>query len=199
MGRRVRAVTPLPDFPEVRISAGRLDIREFGPADVSLVSEVLRNGGWLPLSTALVGPVEASQTGYRADVEWWLADAVHEPRRDGTGLNLMMLAREADQIVGWIYLADVDRYARSAEIGYGVRPHARGRGFATEALVAVSRWALTAGGLQRAWLRVNTDNLASVRVAQKAGFTLEGTLRRASLEEDGLHDVAVLALLDDEI
>jgi len=66
-------------------------------------------------------------------------------------------------------------------------------------LVAVSWWALTAGGLQRAWLRVNTDNLASVRVAQKAGFTLEGTLRRASLEEDGLHDVAVLALLDNEI
>ena len=49
------------------------------------------------------------------------------------------------------------------------------------------------------WLSVNTDNLASLRVARKAGFTREGTLRRASLEEDGLHDVAVLALLDDEI
>ena len=192
-------MTQLPDFPPARISAGRLDIREFGPADVSLVSEVLQGGEWLPLSTALVGPVEATGTESRADVDGWLADDVHEPRCDGTGLNLMMLAREVDQIVGWIYLTDVDRYARSAEIGYGVRPHARGRGFATEALVAVSRWALTAGGLQRAWLRVNTDNLASVRVAQKAGFTLEGTLRSATLEEDGLHDVAVLALLDDEI
>lgn len=100
-------MTELPDFPGVRISAGRLDIREFGPADVSLVSEVLQGGEWLPLSTALVGPVEASETGYRADVDWWLADAVHEPRRDGTGLNLMMLAREDDQIVGWIYLTDV--------------------------------------------------------------------------------------------
>ena len=48
-------------------------------------------------------------------------------------------------------------------------------------------------------MRVNTYNLASLRVAQKAGFSLEGSLRRASLEEDGLHDVAVLALLDDEI
>jgi len=99
----------------------------------------------------------------------------------------------------WIYLTDVDEYARSAEIGYGVRPHAHGQGFATEALVAVSRWALTAGGLQRTWLSINTDNLASMRVAQKAAFTLEGILRRASLEEDGLHDVAVLALIDDEI
>jgi len=49
------------------------------------------------------------------------------------------------------------------------------------------------------WLNVNTDNLASLRVAQKAGFAREGTLRRACMEEDGLHDIAVLALLDDEI
>jgi RimJ/RimL family protein N-acetyltransferase len=184
----------LPDFPEVTISAERLDIREFTPADASLVLEVLECGEWLPLSTALVETAE-----YPADVDWWLADAVHEPRRDRTGLNLMMLAREADRIAGWIYLADVDEYARSAEIGYGVRPHALGQGFATEALVAVSRWALTDGGLQRTWLSVDTRNLASLRVARKASFTLEGILRRASLEEDGLHDVAVLALLDDEI
>ena len=88
----------LPDFPEVRISAERLDIREFSPADASLVREVLQCGEWLPLSTALVETTE-----YPADVDWWLADAVHEPRRDRTGLNLMMLAREADRIVGWIY------------------------------------------------------------------------------------------------
>ena len=184
----------LPGFPEARIRAGRLDIREFSPADAGRAGEVLRSGEWLPLSTALAGSAE-----HPADLAWWLADAVHEPRREGTGLNLMMLDREGDRIVGWIYLTDVDKYARSAEVGYGVLPRDRGRGFATEALVAVSRWALTAGGLQRAWLGVNTDNLASLRVARKAGFVREGTLRRASLEEDGLHDVAVLALLDDEI
>jgi RimJ/RimL family protein N-acetyltransferase len=183
----------LPDFPEVRISDERLDIREFGPGDIGLVREVLRCGEWLPLSTALL------ETAHPADVDWWLADAVHEPRRDRTGLNLMMLARADDRIAGWIYLTDVDRHARCAEIGYGVRPGARGRGFATEALTALSRWALTAGSLQRVWLSVNTDNLASLRVARKAGFTREGTLRRASLDGDGLHDVAVLALLDDEI
>ena len=184
----------LPDFPEARICAERLCIREFGPDDDGLVREVLQSGGWLPLSTALVEP-----DGYPADVDWWLTDAVHEPRRDRTGLNLMMLARGEDRIVGWIYLTGLDTYARSAEIGYGVRPHDHGKGYATEALTALTRWALTAGGLQRVWVSVDTGNLASLRVAHKAGFTREGTLRRASLEEDGLHDVAVLALLDDEI
>jgi RimJ/RimL family protein N-acetyltransferase len=125
----------LPEFPAVTISAERLDVREFSPADVTLVSEVLGCGEWLPLSTALVEVPE-----HPADVDWWLADAVQRPRRDGTGLNLMMLPRGDERIAGWIYLADVDSYTRSAEIGYGVRPHALGRGFATEALTALSRW-----------------------------------------------------------
>jgi RimJ/RimL family protein N-acetyltransferase len=79
-----------------------------------------------------------------------------------------------------------------------VRGDERGKGYATEALVAASRWALATGGIQRAWLTANTDNLASVRVAEKAGFTREGTLRRAGLETDGLHDLALFALLSDE-
>jgi RimJ/RimL family protein N-acetyltransferase len=194
----VRPVNWRPGFPEAFISTRRLDIREFGPADEGLVNEVMDRGEWLPLSTALLTVRQNDGTVIPADVEWWLAEAVQEPRRDGTGLNLMMLDREACRIAGWIYLTDVDRYARSAEIGYGVRPAARGKGLATEALTAVSRWALSTGGLQRAWLRVSVGNAASMRVAQKAGFRQEGLLRRATLEEDGLHDVAVFALLDDE-
>jgi RimJ/RimL family protein N-acetyltransferase len=35
-------------------------------------------------------------------------------------------------------------------------------------------------------------------VAEKAGFQREGTLRRAQLEDDGLHDLAVFSLLADD-
>ena len=89
----------------------------------------------------------------------------------------------------------------SAEIGYGVRGDQRGKGYASEALGAVARWALIEGGIQRAWLTANTDNVASVRVAEKVpiGFRREGTLRRAGLEDDGLHDLAVFSLLNDEL
>jgi RimJ/RimL family protein N-acetyltransferase len=41
--------------------------------------------------------------------------------------------------------------------------------------------------------------VASVRVEEKAGFRQEGTLRRYWLEDDGLHDLAVFSLLDDEL
>jgi RimJ/RimL family protein N-acetyltransferase len=95
-------------------------------------------------------------------------------------------------------LFHTDWEVRSAEIGYGVRGDQRGGGFATEALMALARWALTEGGMQRVWLTANTDNPASIRVAEKAGFLREGTLRRAGAEEDGLHDLAVFSLLDND-
>ncbi|MGH3204733.1 MAG: GNAT family N-acetyltransferase [Streptosporangiaceae bacterium] len=41
--------------------------------------------------------------------------------------------------------------------------------------------------------------IRSARVAERAGFRREGTLRRAGLEDDGLHDLAVFSLLDDEL
>lgn len=133
------------------------------------------------------------------DIAGWLADDVQAPRRSGTGVHLMMLDRAGNRIVGSISLFHADWEVRSAEIGYGVRGDERGKGYATEALAAVSRWALSAGGIQRAWLTANTDNGASVRVAEKAGLTREGTLRRTGLEDDGLHDQALFSLLDDEV
>ena len=65
--------------------------------------------------------------------------------------------------------------------------------------MAVGKWMLAEAGIQRAWLTVNVDNVASVRVAEKAGFHWEGTLRRAAMEADGLHDQAIFSLLHDEI
>ena len=178
-------------FPTPVIRSARLELREYGAGDARLVRGLLAAGA----AEALPPGVPSDP----ADVPGWLADGVHRLRREGTGVHLMMLDRAADRIVGSIGLFHADWEVRSAEIGYGVRRDERGKGYASEALGAVARWALTEGGIQRAWLTANTDNVASVRVAEKAGFRREGTLRRAGLEEDGLHDLAVFSLLDDEL
>jgi RimJ/RimL family protein N-acetyltransferase len=179
-------------FPSPVIRSARLDLREYGASDAGLVLGLLTVDAGLE---ALPPGVPSDQ----GDVAGWLADGVHRPQREGTGVHLMMLDRAAGEIVGSIGLFHVDWEVRSAEIGYGVRRDERGKGYASEALGATARWALTSGGIQRAWLTANTDNLASVRVAEKAGFRREGTLRRAAREDDGLHDLAVFSLLDDEV
>ncbi len=65
------------------------------------------------------------------------------------------------------------------EIGYWIRSDARGRGVMTRAVVVVSRWAFAEHSLARLQLRADVENVASRRVAEKAGFRLEGVLRSA--------------------
>jgi RimJ/RimL family protein N-acetyltransferase len=67
--------------------------------------------------------------------------------------------------------------AALADVGFVVPPHARGQGFAPAALAAICAWGFTALGLARIGWWANVGNEASRRVAEKAGFTFEGTSR----------------------
>jgi RimJ/RimL family protein N-acetyltransferase len=68
--------------------------------------------------------------------------------------------------------------AGTVEVGYWLRRDAQRRGYMTRALLLVSRYALE-GGADRIYLRADPENVASCRVAEKAGFTREGVLRSA--------------------
>jgi RimJ/RimL family protein N-acetyltransferase len=178
------------NFDEVKITSDRLELREFGPEDAATVTALVLAKDYTSLP-----PSAPSEPG---DVDGWLADGAHRHRREGGGVHLLMLERSSGELVGSISLFKTDWEALNSEVGYGVRPDRRGRGYATEAVVALARWALAEGGMQRIVLTAVTENTPSLRVAEKAGFQREGTLRRAQLEDDGLHDLAVYSLLTDD-
>ncbi|HEU5066289.1 MAG TPA: GNAT family N-acetyltransferase [Gaiellaceae bacterium] len=73
----------------------------------------------------------------------------------------------------------------TGHIGYWLAAEARGRGLTTAALVVLSRWGLEERGLGRVELVTDPDNIASQRVAEKAGFTREGVLRSILVNRDG--------------
>jgi RimJ/RimL family protein N-acetyltransferase len=85
------------------------------------------------------------------------------------------------------------REGLEAEIGYITAPAARGRGIATRALVLISDWALTVGGLRRVELKIDYENPASQRVAERAGFTREGTLHSVHFKQGRRTDFHVYA------
>lgn len=60
-----------------------------------------------------------------------------------------------------------------AQIGYWLAPQARGRGFATRAVVRLTNWLFDLGA-SRVVLTVAEDNQASIAVAQRAGLLLQG-------------------------
>jgi len=175
-------------FPPVRIISGRLEIREFGPRDAAQVTAFAATGDRTALPP---GSPEAV-----ADVAGWLAETVHRRRWDGEGVHLAIVQRISGEIVGSTGLRDTDWTTGRTEIGYGVRASRRGRGYATEAARAVGRWALTEGGLRRVQLHARLDNVASLRVAEKAGYRREGTLR--ATDPQG-HDLAVFSMTATDI
>ncbi|MEV5149529.1 GNAT family N-acetyltransferase [Streptomyces sp. NPDC052727] len=114
-------------------------------------------------------------------------ERIHARRRAETGA-IWAIAPRGGAAVGLAGLNDVDLAAGTAEILYWVLPPARGTGLAVQAARRLSRWALDDLGLHRLILCHSVANPASCRVAEKAGFSYEGTQRSALLHADGWHD-----------
>jgi len=88
--------------------------------------------------------------------------------------------------IGFQLQGDVERV--SAEIGYWLGEPFWGRGIATEALVALTEYAIAMHGLTRVYAVPFAWNIASCRVLEKAGYVLEGRLRRSAVKDGSITD-----------
>jgi ribosomal-protein-alanine N-acetyltransferase len=94
----------------------------------------------------------------------------------------------ADEALGQIGLRNISLAEGSASLSYWVTPSARGRGLAARATQALTGWVFATIGFNRLGIQHSTANVASCRVAGRAGFLPEGTLRQAIKHADGWHD-----------
>ena len=102
---------------------------------------------------------------------------------------------EAAGGLGYVPGTDVERY--SAEVGYWLGESSWG-GICTEALQIFMRHAFTELGLLRLFALPLSDNRASIRVLEKAGFACEGTLRSSCVKFGEPRDQAVYAAINNE-
>ena len=86
-----------------------------------------------------------------------------------------------------------------AGLAVSVFPQARGRGVASKALRLGATWGLRQLGLHRVFAECATDNLASIRAIENAGFQREGTLRAHCKIHDQRHDCVMFSLLPQDI
>jgi RimJ/RimL family protein N-acetyltransferase len=84
------------------------------------------------------------------------------------------------------------------EIGYGVIPEERGRGYGTEAATMIVDYLFLTKDLMRVQADADRENVASQRVLEKVGFTKEGVLRKVSFEQGEWRDAVLYSLLRDE-
>jgi ribosomal-protein-alanine N-acetyltransferase len=101
-----------------------------------------------------------------------------------------------DRYLGTIAL--LLKEAQTVELAYVVAPEARGRGLACAAVRLLGDWAFAELGAQRLQLRIDPENEASHRVAERAGYTREGVLRSSFIVRGRRHDVAMYSRLPGE-
>jgi RimJ/RimL family protein N-acetyltransferase len=116
----------------------------------------------------------------------------------GRELALAIVDRD-DTLLGAIGLANFDWPDLKAEIGYWIAAEARRRGAGAAAARLLGVWAITKLGLERVELLANPRNEASQRVAERAGFTREGTLRRYRRRHGVREDLVMFSLLAEDL
>ncbi|MBP6013114.1 MAG: GNAT family N-acetyltransferase [Alphaproteobacteria bacterium] len=112
------------------------------------------------------------------------AEASFAITRDGRrALGLLNFYAERDMMAG---------------LGYILEKPSWGQGLVAEALQAAIDHGFTRLKLHRIWLEIDPRNDASLRVAERAGFSAEGVFRKSFFMDGTYYDSAFYALLFEE-
>ena len=184
----------LEDVPE-RIDTERLILRCLRGGDAAALNEAVRES--MDQLRVHMPWAQTEPSLLQSEAECRRMQAKFLLRED---LAMAMFERAADgsegTFVGGTGLHRIDWAVRRFEIGYWCRIRCQGHGFVTEAVRALTEFAFAQLRARRVEVRMDDTNPRSVRVAERAGFALEGILRSDGLTPQGEpRDTRVYALL----
>lgn len=114
--------------------------------------------------------------------------------------GMLVMVSPTDEILGHIEFFKTVNYLDEYELSYHVyTSEHRGKGLATEAVNLMVRYLFESKRMNRIRLVIHPNNAASRRIAEKCGFTHEGTARGAWYNKGRHQDVEIYAILHDEV
>ncbi len=132
-----------------------------------------------------------------ADADWWIKKRIEHTRKQGK--EVAFAIRDKGKLIG---VVSADNFevgtTHRAEIGYWLARHYWGCGLMSDAVRAYVSYAFDELGVLRLTAEVFDFNIASARVLEKNGFTLEGRLRKHFRKDGKLIDAGFYGLLKDE-
>ena len=181
-----------------RISDGSVVLRDVAESDGEAIFEFLTSDPDIARWTRIPWPYT------RAHLHDFMALA-GRARRARSDVVLAIADPDDDRFLGCIGLHRIGArpVPRSAmlpdEIGYWIAQEARGRGLVTQAVRLVSAYALGPLGVEHVNLQTKVGNLASQRVAEKAGYRYVGRVSAIEVDDDTSdHDRFAMTLDDYE-
>jgi RimJ/RimL family protein N-acetyltransferase/uncharacterized protein (DUF952 family) len=143
---------------------------------------------WMPWEQAHLSATDSLQYIRQSQADWFLR------RRLPVGIFDSATGR----LLGGSGLERINWNARSFEIGYWLRTSAEGNGYVQETVRLLTSLAFDRLDANRVHIQMDPRNQRSERVAQRAGFTFEGTLHNVSIDSSGApSDRHVYALTPD--
>jgi RimJ/RimL family protein N-acetyltransferase len=155
-------------YPDPPLNDGVVLLRRWAVTDIACVEEA----SWdphIPQGTTVPASFTEAEGLAWIERQWGRAEKAE-------GLSLAIADATSDEALGAVVLMFRPQPG-NVEIGYWVIGRARGRRLASRAVALVAPWALTDAGIARVQALVATDNTASQRVLEGAGFHREGRLR----------------------
>lgn len=113
-----------------------------------------------------------------------------------TNRELSFAVTVEDKVVGSIgVFRQKNIHFRTAEIGYYIAESHWGKGIGTAALKTVCQKVFKTTDIVRLFAEPFSDNLASCRILEKAGFLCEGTLRKNAYKLGQFKDMQLYSLI----
>jgi len=118
---------------------------------------------------------------------------------DGLGKDdkniVFAVETKAGKYLGNGGLHKIDYISRNAEIGLFIGcPNEQGKGYGTEAERLIANYAFSIG-LKKVYGSIFSDNIASLKAAEKNGCEIEGKLKKHIFKNGQWHDVVLIAFI----
>ncbi|MET7362614.1 GNAT family N-acetyltransferase [Streptomyces sp. NPDC005562] len=174
----------------VTLTTERLCLRIFTPADTDETYAACQDPD-IQRWTTIPSPYA------RVDAETYIERVVPDDWRNDREYAFAVRPREGGPLLAAVSL----HHPRSGawEVGYWLAKEHRGRGYMTEAVLGLARWAFTELLCTRLEWRAEVGNTASRAVVERAGFTVEGVNRAGLLNKGVLRDCWIGALLPSDL
>lgn len=165
-------------MPATSLTDGVVLLRPPDEADIDVITEACQDAE-LEAWVSTPWPYE------RSHAEWFVQNQVRSGWESGKDLVWSVRDAGTDRLLGMIGLHGVAD--GSAEVGYWIARWGRGIGAASRAVALVVDHALDPDGVGmiRVLWQAYVGNWPSRRVAWRAGFRIEGTIRRHAVQRAG--------------
>lgn len=125
----------------------------------------------------------------------WVEDTIFSSR----DIKLAVCEVGSNKYIGNVYATDIDQTNRSCTIGVLIGNHEYwGRGYASEAHRMLLEYLFNDRNINRVQAYVLESNIASIKMCQKVGFKIEGTIRQSVYKNGKYQDQVLLSILKED-